>query len=267
MDFRMKKNYLIAFTILTLALTLTACNSSSTPTAIPTVVLSSQPAASNTVTASGQVVPVQHVQLSFPLTGVAKTVDVKAGDVITAGQTLATLDTSILEAQVRENQADVAAAQTQVALLRRLGTTSQEDLDGAQAQVDKAQAILDSAKATLTEATLTAPFNGTIAEVDLSPAETVVPGQIVIVMGDLSQFQIETTDLSERDAPNVKVGQTATALVQALNQKFTGKVSDMAHISSTVGGDVVYKATIQLDTQPQGLLWGMTADVTIQTGN
>lgn len=255
--------------VLTLALTLSACgsSSSSTPTAIPTVVINAQPAAANTVTASGQVEPVQHVQLSFPLTGVAKTVEVKEGDSVTAGQTLAMLDTSLLEAQVRENQADVAAAQTQVALLRRMGTTSQEDLDSAQAGVDRAQALLDSAKATLAEATLTAPFNGTIAEVDLSPAETVIPGQIIIVMGDLSQFQIETTDLSERDAPSVKVGEVAIVSIPALNQKLTGKVSNMARISSTVGGDVVYKATIQLDTQPQGLLWGMTTDVTIQTGN
>ncbi len=151
--------------------------------------------------------------------------------------------------------------------MRRVGTTSQEDLDGAQAAVDRAQALLDSAKATLAEATLTAPFSGTIVEVDLSSAETVVPGQIVIIMGDLSQFQIETTDLSERDAPNVQAGQTATVSIPDLNQKFTGKVSNVARISSTVGGDVVYKATIQLDTQPQGLLWGMTTDVTIQTGD
>jgi len=195
MDFRMKKNCLIAFTILTLALTLTACSSTATPTSIPTVVLSANSAAaSNTVSASGQVVPIQKVQLSFPLTGVAKTVDVKEGDIVKAGQTLATLDPAILEAQVREDQADVASAQTQVDYLRRVGVRSQEDLDGAQAAVDKAQALLDSAKATLAEATLTAPFDGIIAEVDLSPAETVVPGQIVIIMGDLTKFQIETTD-------------------------------------------------------------------------
>lgn len=262
----MKIIYSATLIVLTLALTLTACGSSSSsaPTAIPTVVINAQPAAANTVTASGQVVPVLHVQLSFPLTGVAKTVEVKEGDSVTAGRTLATLEATILEAQVRENQADVTAAQTQVDYLRRVGTTSQEDLDGALAAVDHAQALLDSAKATLAEATLTAPFGGTIAEVDLSPAETVVPGQIVIVMGDLSQFQIETTDLSERDAPNVKAGQTVTVSIPALNQKFTGKVSAVARISSTVGGDVVYKATIQLDTQPQGLLWGMTTDVTIQ---
>jgi hypothetical protein len=30
-----------------------------------------------------------------------------------------------------------------------------------------------------------------------------------------------------------------------------------------VGGDIVFKVTIALDEQPKGLLWGMTAEVTI----
>lgn len=265
----MKNNYLIAFTILSFVLTLTACGSNAAPTALPTVsiIVNSTSSASSSITATGQVVPIQKVQLSFPLTGIAKTVEVKEGNQVTAGQRLATLETALLEANVKEAQANVAAAQTQVDYLRRVGTTSQEDLDGAQANVDKAQALLDSAKATLAEATLSAPFNGTIAEIDLSPAETVVPGQIVITMGDLTKFQVETTDLSERDAPNVKAGQSATVSIHALNKQFTGKVSDVQQISTTVGGDVVYKVTIQFDAQPQGLLWGMTADVSIQTGN
>ncbi len=260
----MKSSLYDLFLIFVLALT--ACSSTATPVAIPTVVLSANPEAGNTVSASGQVVPIQKVQLSFPLTGIVKTINVKEGDTITKGETLATLDPAILEAQVREKQAEVNAAQTQVDYLRRLGT-SQENLDGALADVEKAQALLDSAKATLAEATLTAPFNGTVAEVDLSPAETAVPGQVVIALGDLTKYQIETTDLSERDAPNVKVGQTATVAVHALNKQFTGRVSDVARVSTTVGGDVVYKVTIQLDTQPQGLLWGMTTDVTIQVGS
>ncbi len=113
---------------------------------------------------------------------------------------------------------------------------------------------------------MTAPFDGTIAAVDISPAETVTPGQVVIMIGDLSNFRVETTDLSERDVTGVNVGQTASVTVQALNQTFTGKVVDVARVSTTVGGDVVYKVTIALDSQPQGLRWGMTTDVAIQTG-
>jgi HlyD family secretion protein len=265
----MKTYYWIAAVVLVAALT--DCSGGITgaaATPIPTISLGSAPAQSSSgggVNASGKVVPVHYVQLSFPMTGIVKTVEVAEGDQVTAGQQLVTLDTTLLEAQVKEAQANLDAADTQVRYLTRIGT-DQEHLDSAHADVDRAQAQLDSAKATLAEATLSASSNGTIAEVDISPAETVVPGQIVITMGDLSQFQIETTDLSERDVPNVQTGQTATVSIQALNQQFSGKVSDVALISSTIGGDVVYKVTIDLDQQPQGLRWGLTADITIQTG-
>jgi RND family efflux transporter MFP subunit len=267
----MNKNPFFIFVLPILALILSACSGNSTETAIPTVVLSNAnagnpPAASGGIRASGQVVPVQHVQLSFPLTGTAKTVAVQAGDSVTAGQTLITLDAGLLQAKVAEAQADLDQATAHLHYLVRIGS-AQETLDSAQADVDRAQALLDSAKATLAEATLTAPFNGTIAEVDLSPAETVVPGQAVILLGDLTRFQVETTDLSERDVPNVKVGQAVKVTLPDLNQVVSGKVSEVARVSTTVGGDVVYKVVVQLDQQPAGLMWGMTATISIQTGN
>jgi RND family efflux transporter MFP subunit len=257
-----------SFILLGTMLFLSACSGNSQPTAIPTVVLDTNPSTSTvgggSVSASGEVLPQPRAQLSFPLTGTVKTVAVKAGDTVTAGQPLVTLDTTVLDAGVKEAEANLAAAQTQVKYLKRIGT-DQEHLDSAQADVDRAQASLDSAKATLAQATLTAPFSGTVASVDISPAETVVPGQEVIMLGDLSHFQIETTDLSERDVPQVQMGQSANVSIRALNQSFSGKVISVSRISSTVGGDVVYKATIELDSQPQGLMWGMTADVQIQT--
>ena len=36
-------------------------------------------------------------------------------------------------------------------------------------------------------------------------------------------------------------------------------------LSETVGGDVVYKVTIDFDSQPEGLRWGMSAEVKIET--
>ena len=257
----------LSTTIILASFLLTACAGNATPVAIPTVVLNSKPAAaSNNVTASGEVVPELKAQLSFPMTGVVDGVAAKEGDKVSAGQTLVTLDTQILDANVESAQANLAAAQTQVKYLKRIGT-DQEHIDSAQADVERAQANLDSAKATLAQATLLAPFDGTVAEVDISRAETVIPGQVVILMGDLSKFKVETTDLSERDVMGVKAGQSASVFIQALNQTLTGKVIDVASVSTTVGGDVVYKATIELDTQPQGLRWGMTVDVSIQTRN
>ncbi|HTP00602.1 MAG TPA: efflux RND transporter periplasmic adaptor subunit [Anaerolineales bacterium] len=264
----MKKLTLIA--LILLAVVLTACSGNTAPTAIPTVVLGSKPstaaggASGSDISASGEVVPEQHASLSFPLTGTVKTVDVKAGDKVSQGQTLVTLDTTLLDAQEKQAEADLAAAVANEKYLFRIGE-DQEHIDAANADIDKAQAAVDLAKATLAQATLTAPFDGTVASLDISPAETVVPGQEVIQLGDLSTFQVETTDLSERDAPLVQTGQKATVTVTALNDTFPGKVTDVSHISSTVGGDVVYKVTIQFDTQPKGLLWGMTTDVGIET--
>lgn len=261
----MKKALLIFIVILTLALS--ACATSTATEAVPTVSLDSAaadaPAASSSQpSASAIVVPINKVELSFPLSGAVKTVEVERGDSVKAGDVLATLDTAILEAKVREAESAVVTEQTQVAYLVRTGTDN-ERLLAAQADVDRAQAAVDIAKAQLAQATLAAPFDGVIASVDISPAEFANPGQAVIVLGDLSHFQIETTDLSEKAVPGIETGQSANVFIEALGGEFSGKVTDVARISETVGGDVVFKVTIELDDQPQGLRWGMSADVKI----
>lgn len=256
--------------LIPLILILTACSgANSTPAPIPTVSLdATSPDGSPTdiVTASAVVVPIQEARLSFTAVGRVKSVDVKVGDQVKAGQTLVQLDTTLLEAKVREAEANLAVAQIQVGYLKRVGT-DQSHLESAEVEVERAQALVDSAKATLAaQSSLIAPFDGTVASVDVAPAETVVPGRTVIVLGDLSHYQIETTDLSERDVTRVQVGQTVAVFIEALNRELTGKVVEIALISSTLGGDVVYTVTIGFDEEPQGLLWGMSADIKIQAG-
>jgi membrane fusion protein (multidrug efflux system) len=261
----MKKVFWILTSVLALALA--ACGASGKPTAIPTVSLDSasqsSPASSNKATASGIVVPVKKVELAFPISGVVKTVEVSAGDSVKAGQPLVTLETAIFEAKVKETEANVIVEESQVAYFVRVGT-SQENLDSAKADVERMKALVEIAKAQLAQATLVAPFDGTIASVDIHPAEYANIGQVIITMGDLSHMQIETTDLSEKNVSSAKIGGQAKVYIQALNNEFKGKITDIARISQTVGGDVVYKVTIELDEQPEGLRWGMSTDVTIQ---
>jgi HlyD family secretion protein len=268
----MKKVYLIVIALS--ALILSACQQPyNTPTAIPTISLDSNNSSSstqsgdaNSVSASAFIVPLRQAELSFANVGRVKAVDVNVGDQIKAGQVLVELDTTLLEAKVREAEANLVAAQVQVKYLQRVGT-DEVHLESAQAEADRAQALLDSANAILAaQSNLVAPIEGTIVSVDISSGETVVPGQVVITMGDLSRFQVETEDLSELDVPRVQIGQNASVFIEALNQEFPGKVTDISRVSSTVGGDVVFKVTIDLDQQPQGLLWGMSADVKIETG-
>jgi membrane fusion protein (multidrug efflux system) len=267
----MKKQYLIIIALLALAVS--ACAPTSQPTAIPTISLdnnsspnSTQSSDANSVSAKAEIVPVQKAELSFANVGRVKAVNVKVGDQVTTGQPLVELDTTLLEAKVKEAEANLTAAQVQVNYLKRVGT-DELHLQTAQAEADRAQALLDSAKATLAaQSTLVAPFDGIIASMDISPAETVVPGRVIIIIGDFSKLQVETKDLSERDIPRVQIGQTAKIFIEPLNQEFSGKVIDISRISSTLGGDVVFKVTVELDQQPQGLLWGMSANVEIETG-
>jgi HlyD family secretion protein len=125
--------------------------------------------------------------------------------------------------------------------------------------------VVDQLKATLAQATLTSPVSGTVITVDVATGETANPGQVLFVIADLNHMRIETTDLSERDIPAVQVGQKASVFIDALNESFPGKVVDIDRQSQTVGGDVTYKVTVELDGQPAGLRWGMSAEVEIQT--
>ena len=52
-----------------------------------------------------------------------------------------------------------------------------------------------------------------------------------------------------------------TVSFKALDQDVSGVVSAISPLADTLGGDVVYKVTIELDSLPEGLRAGMSAEV------
>ncbi len=159
---------------------------------------------------------------------------------------------------------NVKSAIAQMDMLRAGATP--EQLAIAQAAVAQAEAALESARASLDQATLIAPFSGTVADLQVSPGQVVVPGQVVLTLSDLSSLRVETTDLSERDVTEVQMGQEAAVYVEALNLDVPGRVALVSPQASTVGGDVVYTVVIALEGQPEGLRLGMSVEVEIATG-
>jgi multidrug efflux pump subunit AcrA (membrane-fusion protein) len=114
---------------------------------------------------------------------------------------------------------------------------------------------------------LIAPFAGTVSAVHLVVGDYVSPGVILMVVSDINRLQVQTTDLSERDVPRVKVGQSVTVSVKALNQNVAGHVTILSPVADTLGGDVVYQTIIDLDLPlPDGLRAGMSVDVQFDTG-
>jgi len=159
--------------------------------------------------------------------------------------------------------ASVESAKAQLDILKAGATP--EQLAAAQAAVAQAEAAVEVARATLSQATLVAPFDGTVADVQVSPGRIVLPGQVVLTLADMQGLRVETTDLSERDVTGVQVGQQATVFVDALNVDVPGRVAQISPLASTVGGDVVYTVVIALEEQPEGLRLGMSVEVEIAT--
>ena len=167
------------------------------------------------------------------------------------------------EAQVATAEAAVAQAVAQLDLVR--AGARDADIAVAQAAVSQAQAALDAARDNLAKAQLAAPFAGTAAAVWTRPGEIVTPGQQVLALGDLSTYQIETTDLRETDVARVSVGQPVEVTFDALpNRTFEGTVVRISPISTQAQGSVNYTAVVELDELDPALRWGMTAFVNIE---
>lgn len=139
-------------------------------------------------------------------------------------------------------------------------------LELAQARLKNAQDQADAARSNLVDLQLKAPIAGTVSQVNIHSGEWAIPGQPVLSLADLDHLRIETTDLSERDVPRIEIGQPVTVLVEALNQNVTGHVIQIAPLADILGGDVVYKTTIELDTPTPGLRAGMSVEVQFETG-
>ena len=131
----------------------------------------------------------------------------------------------------------------------------------AEQRIKNAKAQITASQADLDGLTLKAPFDGTVSKINIHGGEWVLPGQTVLIVADLNRLQVETTDLSERNVAQVKVGQKASILIKALGQNVSGQVKEISPLADTLGGDVVYKTVITLDSLPDGARSGMTVDV------
>jgi multidrug efflux pump subunit AcrA (membrane-fusion protein) len=161
-------------------------------------------------------------------------------------------------------KAKLAEDQTLLAVLTG-GQVPQDATGAGYAQLQQAKLNLQTAQYDLDATRLVAPFSGVIAAANAAAGDYVSPGAIIIVISDANQLYVQTTDLSERDIPQVAIGQTASVVVKALNLSVPGRVSAVSPLADTLGGDVVYQVNIALDELPPGLRAGMSVQVLIKT--
>jgi HlyD family secretion protein len=179
------------------------------------------------------------------------------------------LSGSANEYDIAIGEADLAWAQAMAeraqAELEKIGEGPDPDeLAIAQARLDNAQAQFASASAALEDLQLKAPFDGTVSQIFVRENEWVTPGTPVIMFGNLTKLQVETTDLNEIDVTRIEVGSRATITFDALPEIVADATVVSIASKSAPGSGVNYTVVLEFDEIPAGLLWDMTAFVDIQ---
>jgi multidrug efflux pump subunit AcrA (membrane-fusion protein) len=173
-----------------------------------------------------------------------------------------------LEATMRER--DVPRANLDSALAAEAEAKYQYELgiNGPNAdQLALAKARLAAAQDLLANYVISAPFDGTVMDINFAEGEEASPETWAIKIADTTAWYVETSDLTELEVVKVGEGQSATIAADALpDAPMTGRVESISRASTTQGGDILYQVRIKVDEIDPRALWGMTVEVTFVPG-
>lgn len=250
-----------------------------------------------TVTATGNLQPVEQVEVGTEVSGTIKTVLVDFNSRVKKGDVLAKLDTTKLEAQVLQSEATLtyAKAKLEEAKATALETASKLnrfkeslELSGgkvpsrteydaaeaaykrakalentARADITKAEAALRSNRTDLEKATIRSPINGIVLERKVESGQTVAASLqtplLFKLAEDLKQMELNIF-VDEADIGKVEVGQAAVFTVDAFpDRKFPARVKEARFASKTESNVVTYETVLTVDNSEMLLRPGMTA--------
>jgi HlyD family secretion protein len=189
-------------------------------------------------------------------------------DIAVAEANLETVRAQLLQAQRDYDKIKDGPSTAQVALLEAQLNDAQENytdiLDGPDSDdLAAAQARVAAAQATLDSTFLTAPFAGVLSEVTVKPGDQVGPGSVAFKLDDLSRLFVDV-EVSEVDINRVEVGQDVELFFDAvLAKEYSGRVTEVALVGTTVQGVVSFKVTVELLDADPNVRPGMTAGVNL----
>ena len=149
------------------------------------------------------------------------------------------------------------------------GTITAASLAADQKAIDAAKAQVVVARQQLDDATLTAPINGTVADVAIATGDAVSAGSSSATITIVGTGQKEvTTTIGIDDVDSVKEGDTAHVTIDGVSTSLTGKVTEIGvmNTSGTSGTTTTYPVTVLLDPTSKALYDGAGATVSIDVG-
>ena len=239
---------------------------------------------SQIVTATGEIMPVNTVNVGSQVSGTIEEIFVDYNSVVHKGDILLKIEPSVLQASVDEAKASLDSAKSQLQyakneynrnktlykdgfIARSEMEQSQTQYEQASASVIRAQSQYDKAVTNLGYATITSPVDGTVISRKVDKGQTVAASfqtpDLFLIAEDLTKMQIETS-VSEADIGVIKQNQAVTFTVDAYSgQTFNGIVRQVRLSPTTTSNVVVYTVVIDVDNADLKLMPGMTAFVTI----
>ena len=237
-----------------------------------------------TVSANGTLNPVVLVSVGTQVSGTVMKLRVDYNDRVKAGQVLAELDPALLQAQVRQDEANVNSARAARELAEandaRSRTLFQQEFiskqeydtavqarKSAQAQVAQASAQLARDRTNLNYAVIRSPVSGVVVDRTVDVGQTVAASfqtpTLFRIAQDLRNMQIDSS-FAEADVGSIKVGQPVVFGVDAFpNRTFSARVKQV-RLNATVQQNVVtYDVVVAVENPEEILLPGMTAYVNV----
>jgi multidrug efflux pump subunit AcrA (membrane-fusion protein) len=272
-----------------LGLPLWLTSGSSTPTGLSVTTVTVPVTTGNiaqTVPSSGTIEPASQADLNFAVSGTVTAVDVKAGQTVTAGQTLATVSTTALSEDVSAAQAQVTAAEDRLASDEASGAVASQ-LDTDEASVTSAQSSLSTAQTNLTDASLTSTIAGTVASVSLTVGQQISgtgsggggtgaagansaassaatssssTGQIVVIGTD---SYIVNATVDDTEIGQISTGDQVDITPTGSTTPVFGTVGSVSLIGTQSSNVTTFPVVIDVTGNPTGLFAGSSAAVSI----
>jgi RND family efflux transporter MFP subunit len=204
--------------------------------------------------------------LAAPMSGFIGTATARAGDLVRAGDVLATLDDRDL--QLERVKWTSRRSQLSKEYHAALATHDQSKVAILKAQVDQATAQIELLDEQLTRTRLTAPFDGVVVNGDLSQSlgAPVERGQQLLQVAPLDAYRV-VLEVDERDLAHVAVGHQGQLGLTALpGRTFPVAVTKITPVAQAKDGRNVFRVEARLDAQGTQLRPGMEGVAKVDAG-
>lgn len=222
---------------------------------------------SETVSVTGELVPKEFADLSFQEAGVINLILVKEGDVVSVGQVIAFLDSSVLQSQLNEARIAQAIAENDEKLARHgWDDLKQEERAAKKLASERAREDVRTFIEQIKKKTIFSPIDGWVSRIDVRVGETVTIGKIIGRVAKEKDFAIEAR-VPESDVAKITSGMHAEVTFDAFSpdEIFDAEVTEIARSSTIVQDVVFYIVKFRLAKIDDRLKDGMTANLDIET--